>query len=144
MNAQTTQAQGPAQEATGVNVITISRQYGAGASELARMLSNSLGFRVVDDELLQMAAQRSGMDLEKIERVYEQRPSFQDLRVYKERSESTPRRSTRYSTAWRERATSSSWAEEPISPCSATATCSICAWWPTSRCASGELSSERA
>jgi cytidylate kinase len=72
---------------TGVNVITVSRQYGAGASDLARMLSGRLGFRVVDDELLTMAAERSGMDLEKIERVYEQRPSFQDLRVYKERSE---------------------------------------------------------
>jgi cytidylate kinase len=70
-----------------VNVITISRQYGAGASELAQMLAGRLGFRVMDDELLQMAADRSGMDLEKIERVYEQRPSFQDLRVYKERSE---------------------------------------------------------
>ena len=68
-------------------MITISRQYGAGASEMARMLSNRLGFSVIDDELLGMAAQRSGMDLQKIERVYEQRPSFQDLRVYKERSE---------------------------------------------------------
>jgi cytidylate kinase len=71
----------------GVNVITISRQYGAGASDLARMLSGRLGFRVVDDDLLTMAAERSGMDLAKIERVYEQRPSFQDLRIYKERSE---------------------------------------------------------
>ncbi len=70
-----------------VNVITISRQYGAGASSMARMLSGRLGFKVVDEELLAMAAQKSGMDLEKIERVYEQRPSFQDLRVYKERSE---------------------------------------------------------
>lgn len=70
-----------------VNVITISRQYGAGANEMARMLSNRFGFRVVEDDLLQMAAQHSGMDLAKIERVYEQRPSFQDLRVYKEQSE---------------------------------------------------------
>jgi cytidylate kinase len=70
-----------------VNVITISRMYGAGATELAQMVAGRLGFRVIDNELLQMAAERSGMDLEKIERVYEQRPSFQDLRVYKERSE---------------------------------------------------------
>lgn len=76
-----------ADDSVDVNVITISRQYGAGASELAQMLAGRLGFRVMDDELLQMAADRSGMDLEKIERVYEQRPSFQDLRVYKERSE---------------------------------------------------------
>jgi cytidylate kinase len=86
-NSQITQTSATTKATTGVNVITISRQYGAGASELARMLSNRLGFRVVDDELLQLAAQRSGMDLEKIEQVYEQRPSFQDLRIYKERSE---------------------------------------------------------
>lgn len=70
-----------------VNVITISRQYGAGTSEIARMLSNRLGFRVIEEELLSMTAQRSGLDVAKIERVYEQRPSFQDLRVYKEQSE---------------------------------------------------------
>src|SRR5690348_1910058 len=70
-----------------VNVISISRQYGAGAGELARMVSSRLGFRVVGDELLSMAAQRSGLDAAKIERVYEQRPSFQDLRVYREQSE---------------------------------------------------------
>lgn len=70
-----------------VNTLTISRQYGAGASEMARMISGRLGFRVVDEELLQMAAQKSGMDLSKIERVYEQRPSFRDLRLYKEQSE---------------------------------------------------------
>lgn len=70
-----------------VNVITISRQYGAGTSEVAQMLSNRLGFRVIEEELLTMAAQRSGLDVTKIERVYEQRPSFQDLRIYKEQSE---------------------------------------------------------
>ncbi len=74
---------GPAE----VNVITISRQYGAGTSEVARMLSSRLGYRVIEEELLSMAAQRSGLDVAKIERVYEQRPSFQDLRVYKEQSE---------------------------------------------------------
>jgi CMP/dCMP kinase len=74
-------------EPVNVNVITISRQYGAGASELAQMLSSRLGFRVVGSELLSMAAQSSGMDLTKIERVYEQRPSFQDLRIYREQSE---------------------------------------------------------
>jgi cytidylate kinase len=70
-----------------VNVITISRQYGSGGTELARMLAGRFGFRVIDNELLTMAAEHGGMDLEKIERVYEQRPTFQDLRVYKERSE---------------------------------------------------------
>jgi cytidylate kinase len=70
-----------------VKALTISRQYGAGGTELAQMLAGRFGFRVIDNELLGMAAERSGMDLAKIERVYEQRPTFQDLRVYKERSE---------------------------------------------------------
>ena len=80
-----------------MNVITISRQYGAGGTELARMLAGRFGFRVIDNELLSMAAEQSGMDLAKIERVYEQRPTFQDLRVYKERSEKYVRPST---TCW--------------------------------------------
>jgi cytidylate kinase len=83
MGMVNTNADGPID----VNVITISRQYGAGTSEVARMLSNRLGFRVIEEELLSMAAKRSGLDIAKIERVYEQRPSFQDLRVYKEQSE---------------------------------------------------------
>jgi cytidylate kinase len=87
MNTQVSQAAIPRPIAAEVNVITISRQYGAGGTELARILAGRFGFRVIDNELLGMAAARSGMDLAKIERVYEQRPTFQDLRVYKERSE---------------------------------------------------------
>ncbi len=74
-------------QATEVNVLTVSRQYGAGGSELARVLAGRFGFQIVDNELLALAAARSGMDLAKIENVYSQRPTFQDLRVYKERSE---------------------------------------------------------
>jgi cytidylate kinase len=77
----------PAAVGVDVNVITISRQYGAGGSELAKRLGVRLGFRVIDNELVTLAAARSGQDLAKIERVYTQRPTFQDLRVYKERSE---------------------------------------------------------
>lgn len=90
MNARVSPSPGgadPPQATTGVNVITISRQYGAGGTELARLLAGRFRFRVIDNELLSMAATRSGMDLAKIERVYEQRPTFQDLRVYKERAE---------------------------------------------------------
>ena len=84
-----------------------------GASEMARMLSNRLGFRVVEDELLQMAAKRSGMDLEKIERVYEQRPSFQDLRVYKEHSEKYITAVDEMLGVWRAKAMLSSWDVAP-------------------------------
>jgi len=87
MNTQVPQAAAPGRTAGEVNAITISRQYGAGGTELARMLGGRFGFRVIDNELLTMAAEHGGMDLAKIERVYEQQPTFQDLRVYKERSE---------------------------------------------------------
>ena len=87
MNTQVPPVAVPRPVGVDVNVITISRQYGAGGTELARMLAGRFGFRVIDNELLAMAAEQSGMDLTKIERVYEQRPTFQDLRVYKERSE---------------------------------------------------------
>jgi cytidylate kinase len=87
MNTQVPPVAVPRPVAVDVNVITISRQYGAGGTELARMLAGRFGFQVIDNELLAMAAEQSGMDLTKIERVYEQRPTFQDLRVYKERSE---------------------------------------------------------
>ena len=87
MNTQVPPVAVPRPMAVEVNALTISRQYGAGGTELAQMLAGRFGFRVIDNELLGMAAERSGMDLAKIERVYEQRPTFQDLRVYKERSE---------------------------------------------------------
>ena len=42
-------------------VITISRQYGAGGSEVARLVAEALGWRVVDNELVEAVAARAGL-----------------------------------------------------------------------------------
>ena len=42
-------------------VITISRQYGAGGSEVARRVAEALGWRVVDNELVEAVAARAGV-----------------------------------------------------------------------------------
>lgn len=43
-------------------VITISRGYGSGGSHVARKISSELGIRYYDDEILQMAADLSGIN----------------------------------------------------------------------------------
>ena len=42
-------------------LITISRQYGAGGSELAARVAATLGWRVVDNELVERVAARAGL-----------------------------------------------------------------------------------
>lgn len=42
-------------------LITISRQYGAGGSEVARRVAEALGWRVVDNELVEQVAVRAGL-----------------------------------------------------------------------------------
>jgi CMP/dCMP kinase len=42
-------------------IITISRQYGAGGSEVARRVAAALGWRVVDNELVEAVAARAGL-----------------------------------------------------------------------------------
>jgi cytidylate kinase len=42
-------------------LITISRQYGAGGSEVARRVADALGWRVVDNELVEAVAARAGL-----------------------------------------------------------------------------------
>jgi CMP/dCMP kinase len=42
-------------------LITISRQYGAGGSEVARRVAETLGWRVVDNELVEEVAVRAGL-----------------------------------------------------------------------------------
>jgi cytidylate kinase len=42
-------------------LITISRQYGAGGSELAALVAGRLGWRVVDNELIERVAARAGL-----------------------------------------------------------------------------------
>jgi cytidylate kinase len=47
-------------------LITISRQYGAGGSEVARRVAAALGWRVVDNELVEQVAVRAGLPPERV------------------------------------------------------------------------------
>ena len=56
--------------------ITISRQYGAGGSEVARRVAEALHWRVVDNELLEQVATRAGLAPEEIAQMEERVPTF--------------------------------------------------------------------
>jgi cytidylate kinase len=47
-------------------LITISRQYGAGGSHVARQVAERLGWRVVDNELIEEVAARAGLPKERV------------------------------------------------------------------------------
>jgi len=57
-------------------LITISRQYGAGGSEVARLIALGLGWSVVDNELIDLVAQRAGLSPADVARQDERVPSF--------------------------------------------------------------------
>jgi CMP/dCMP kinase len=57
-------------------VITISRQYGAGGSDVARRVAEALGWSVVDNELVEQVAARAGLPLDEVARRDERAPSF--------------------------------------------------------------------
>ncbi len=50
-------------------VISISRTLGAGAEEIGRKVADDLGFRYVDNEIIDWAADKAGVSRETIERV---------------------------------------------------------------------------
>ena len=47
-------------------LITVSRQFGAGGSEVARRVAAALGWRVVDNELIEAVAARAGLPPERV------------------------------------------------------------------------------
>jgi cytidylate kinase len=57
-------------------LITISRQYGAGGSEIAAKVADALGWRVVDNELVERIAARAGMSPEDVAQREERVPTF--------------------------------------------------------------------
>ena len=57
-------------------LITISRQYGAGGSEVARRVAAELGWRVVDNELVEEVATRAGVPPAQVAEREERVPSF--------------------------------------------------------------------
>ena len=57
-------------------VITISRQYGAGGSDVARRVARALGWSVVDNELVEQVAQRAGIPMVEVAERDERAPGF--------------------------------------------------------------------
>jgi cytidylate kinase len=57
-------------------VITISRQYGAGGSDVARRVAQAIGWSVVDNELIEQVAARAGISAEEVAEREERAPSF--------------------------------------------------------------------
>src|SRR5215207_2534337 len=57
-------------------LITISRQFGAGGSEVAKRVAAALGWRVVDNELVEQVAARAGLPAERVAERDERVPTF--------------------------------------------------------------------
>ena len=57
-------------------VITISRQYLAGASQVGALVAKALDWTVVDDGLVDVVAERSGYSPEDVKNLEERMPSF--------------------------------------------------------------------
>lgn len=57
-------------------IITISRQYGAGGSEVARRVAQALGWRLVDNEVINQVALEAGLPPEEVARKEERAPGF--------------------------------------------------------------------
>jgi cytidylate kinase len=57
-------------------IITISRQYGAGGSEVARRVARTLGWRLVDNQVIDQVAREAGLPPEEVARQEERAPGF--------------------------------------------------------------------
>jgi len=57
-------------------LITISRQYGAGGSEVARLVGERLGWTVVDNEIVDRVARRAGLAPDVVAEQDERVPGF--------------------------------------------------------------------
>ncbi|MGH7657830.1 MAG: AAA family ATPase [Gemmatimonadales bacterium] len=57
-------------------LITISRQFGAGGSQVARLVADALGWSVVDNELIEAVAARAGLPAEEVAAREEKGPTF--------------------------------------------------------------------
>lgn len=61
-----------------MNVITITREFGAGGAELARMLAEALGWELLDRELLHQASETQHVPDAELERLDEQAVTMAD------------------------------------------------------------------
>jgi cytidylate kinase len=60
-------------------VITVARTTGAGAEDAARLAAERLGFRYIDDEIIQEAALRAGTSPQAVEQTEHKRPLLERL-----------------------------------------------------------------
>jgi len=56
-------------------VITISRQYGSGGSDIAKLVAGRLGWTLIDNDFVERVAERAGVTTEEVERQEERVPS---------------------------------------------------------------------
>lgn len=59
-----------------MGVITITRQYGAGGSEVARLVAERLGWQLIDNEFVDQVAQRAGIEPGEVAAREERSPSL--------------------------------------------------------------------
>src|SRR5690606_27037808 len=59
-------------------IITLSRQFMAGADKVAQRLAEALGWTVVDDAFIEALAERSGYDPEDVRGLDERVPTFME------------------------------------------------------------------
>lgn len=57
-------------------IVTVSRQIGAGGGEVARRVAAALGFRVVDNEMIDRVADRAGIPRAEVAEKEERAPGF--------------------------------------------------------------------
>lgn len=60
----------------GATVVCVSRALAAGGEDIARAVADRLGFRVVDAEVVRLAAEKAGVDPRQVEEVERRRPLF--------------------------------------------------------------------
>jgi cytidylate kinase len=58
-----------------MSVITISRQYGSGGSDIAKLVAERLGWTLIDNEFVNQVAARAGLSPEEVQRAEERVPS---------------------------------------------------------------------
>jgi cytidylate kinase len=57
-----------------MSVITLSRQFGSGGSDIAALVARRLGWTLVDNEFVEQVATRAGVTREEVERTQERTP----------------------------------------------------------------------
>ena len=62
-------------------LITVSRQYGSGGSEIARLVAGALGWTVIDNEFISQVAERAGLPPDEVAAREERAPSLTERLV---------------------------------------------------------------